>query len=213
MMNYESSNGSFPYGAMAVSYGTWYHSILNYIEGANLANAYNFQRLEQCDPRDRLELLRIGRRAPDESRTLGSISFSCLLERTSNDAPLAGVVSMNYGANYGNTGTGYWQVDGDHQRCHRPVPRCTRSPGSQRRRARLPRSGQPRIPTGTATTCKLSNIYGRDQQHAAGRRGDPGTGQRLGAFRGATPTLRGFIQYGSSSGILDAPDAELAAPR
>ncbi len=35
-------------------------------------------------------------------------SLSCPSDR--DDAPLAGVTSMNYAANYGNTGTGYWQV-------------------------------------------------------------------------------------------------------
>jgi prepilin-type N-terminal cleavage/methylation domain-containing protein len=105
VMNYESSNGSFPYGAMASSYGTWYHSLLNYVEGSNLQNAYNF----------------VGSGCQSPSATAWSFTSiynttvtsarvnSFLCPSDTNSAPLGGVISMNYGCNWGNTGSGYWQ--------------------------------------------------------------------------------------------------------
>ena len=43
MQNYHDSLGSFPIGAKYVSWGTWYHFILPYVEAGAIGNAYNFQ--------------------------------------------------------------------------------------------------------------------------------------------------------------------------
>jgi prepilin-type N-terminal cleavage/methylation domain-containing protein/prepilin-type processing-associated H-X9-DG protein len=105
VMNYESSNGSFPYGAMAASYGTWYHSVLNYVEGANLQNAYNFTGSACTAPSETAWSYSSAYNSTVSTSRVNS--FGCPSDI--NSAPLAGVLSYNYVCNYGNTGTGYWQ--------------------------------------------------------------------------------------------------------
>jgi prepilin-type N-terminal cleavage/methylation domain-containing protein len=101
VMNYESSNGTFPYGAMAAQYGTWYHSLLNYVEGSNLQNAYNFVGSGCATAWSYSSVY---------NTTVSSARVnSFLCPSDTNSAPLGGVISMNYGCNWGNTGTGYWQ--------------------------------------------------------------------------------------------------------
>jgi len=104
MMNYESANGSFPYGAMAVSYGTWYHSVIGYLEGSNLQNAYNFSG-SACPGATAFTYSSVYNTTVSGTRIN---SFSCPSDQ--NDAPIGHIVSMNYACNYGNTGTGYWQT-------------------------------------------------------------------------------------------------------
>jgi prepilin-type N-terminal cleavage/methylation domain-containing protein len=106
MMNYESANGSFPYGAMQVSYGTWYHSVLSFMEGSNLQNAYNFVGSACTSPAANIYSYGSAYNSTVSNSRINS--FSCPSDQ--NDAPLVGVTSMNYACNYGNTGTGYWQT-------------------------------------------------------------------------------------------------------
>ncbi len=189
VMNYESSNGSFPYGAMAVTFGTWYHSILNYVEGSNLQNAYNFTG-SACNP----------------TYSYGSVynitvsstrvnSFSCPSDQ--NDAPLANVVSMNYACNYGNTGTGFFQTT------------------AMMNGVTIPYGGAPfswvyAIPLGCTATnyytsihntvCRISGIT--DGTSNTLLIGEVIQGQDNGTGTYAKNTdLRGYIQYGSSSGF------------
>jgi prepilin-type N-terminal cleavage/methylation domain-containing protein len=199
IMNYESSNGSFPYGAMAVSYGTWYHSILNYIEAGSLANAYNFNG-SGCTATGAnvLTYSSVYNSTASNSRIN---SFSCPSDQ--NDAPLAGVVSMNYGANYGNTGTGYWQTTA-------VLNGVTITFGG------APFSWVNSIPVGCSTTnpypspnntiCKISSVT--DGTSNTLLVGEVIQGQDTGPVN--TYDLRGFIQYGSSSGFstLLAPNSQ-----
>jgi prepilin-type N-terminal cleavage/methylation domain-containing protein/prepilin-type processing-associated H-X9-DG protein len=195
-MNYESSNGSFPYGAMAASYGTWYHSVLNYVEGANLQNAYNFVGSGCTTP--------VSATAWTYSSAYNSTvsssrvnSFTCPSD--TNSAPLAGVVSANYVANYGNTGTGYWQGTAYVNGLAIPFggapfgwvssisPLCTGTANPYPQTSPTPICTISSILDGTSNTMLIGEcIQGQDNGS--------------GTYAGYTD-LRGFIQYGPTSGF------------
>jgi prepilin-type N-terminal cleavage/methylation domain-containing protein len=202
IMNYESSNGSFPYGAMAVSYGTWYHSILNYIEGSNLSNAYNFQG-SACAGATALSYSSIYNSTCSSNRIN---SFSCPSDV--NDAPLAGVVSMNYGANYGNTGTGYWQTTAT---LNGVTIYFNGAPFSWVNSAgpACPAVTNP-YPSNNSSICKLSSVTDGTSNTLLVAEVIQGQDNGSGVYSGFTD-LRGFIQYGSSSGFstLHTPNSLL----
>jgi prepilin-type N-terminal cleavage/methylation domain-containing protein len=193
IMNYESSNGSFPYGAMAVSYGTWYHSILNYIEGSNLQNAYNLQGSACTSPVANIYSYGSVYNITVSSSRLNS--FSCPSD--TNDAPLVNVVSMNYACNYGNTGTGYWQTTAFQNGLTIPFLGAPFSWVNS-----LPTTGCTAPTTNPypntlypLSICKISSVI--DGTSNTLLVGEVIQGQDLG---GATD-LRGFIQYGTNSGF------------
>ena len=192
MMNYESANGSFPYGAMAVSYGTWYHSILNYMEGSNLQNSYNFVG-SGCPGATAFSYSSVYNSTVTNARVN---SFSCPSDQ--NDAPLAGIVSMNYGANYGNTGTGYWQttatLNGVTINFNGAPFSWINSTGPA-----CPATSNP-YPNTNSQICKLSNITDGTSNTLLVGEVIQGQDNGTGAYAGYSD-LRGFIQYGSSSGF------------
>jgi prepilin-type N-terminal cleavage/methylation domain-containing protein len=195
VMNYESANGSFPYGGMAASYGTWYHSLLNYIEGANLQNSYNFAGSGCTSPSSTAFSYSSAYNSTVSNSRVNS--FSCPSDQ--NDAPLANVVSMNYAANYGNTGTGYWQGTAYMNGLTIPFmgapfgwvdsvsPVCTAT-------------ANPYPQTTPTPICKISSII--DGTSNTLLVGEIVQGQDVGAgtYAGYTD-LRGFIQYGPLSGF------------
>ena len=198
IMNYESSNGSFPYGSLGLSYGTWYHSILNYIEASNLQNAYNF--VGSACTSDGANAFSYGSVYNITVSSSRINSLSCPSDQ--NDAPLANVVSMNYGANYGNTGTGYWQTTAFMN-------------GSTITFLGAPFSWMNSLPnTGcTAPTtnpypntlyppmiCKISSVTDGTSNTLLIAEVIQGQDIGTGIYAGYTD-LRGYIQYGSSSGF------------
>ncbi len=189
MMNYESSNGSFPIGAKYTSWGTWYHFVIPFMEGTALSNAYNFQGSSCSSP----SLTYSG----VENATATSVrvnSFSCPSDQ--NEAPLPGalagfaVTSANYVCNFGNTGTGYFQSQATINGVIVPFGG---APFSWVNSAPPNCNASPVVPG--ATACKLASIT-------------DGTSNTLlvsetlqGVDAGPLTDLRGFIQYGSSTGF------------
>ena len=103
MQNYHDVLGAFPPGARYTSWGTWYHYVLPFMEGSNVYNAFNFLG-NNCNG-----ALPTYSNAYNTTASNSRInSFSCPSDQ--NDAPINGVVSGNYVCNYGNTGTGYFQT-------------------------------------------------------------------------------------------------------
>jgi prepilin-type N-terminal cleavage/methylation domain-containing protein len=195
ILNYESSNGSFPYGALGLSYGTWYHSILNFMEGSNLSNAYNFQG-SACTGATALSYSSATNITVSSSRVN---SFSCPSDV--NDAALANVVSMNYACNYGNTGTGYWQTQATLNGVTIPFRSApfawVNSAGPACPAVTNP---YPTAFIGSTTVCKLSNITDGTSNTLLVAEVIQGQDNGSGAYAGYTD-LRGFIQYASSSGF------------
>jgi hypothetical protein len=115
-------------------------------------------------------------------------SFSCPSDN--NEVPLAGVTSANYVCNYGNTGTGYFQSQATIGGVVVPF---LGAPFAWLNAAPPTCGATPIVPG--ATTCKLASIT-------------DGTSNTLlvsetlqGQDFGGATDLRGFIQYGSSSGF------------
>ena len=202
MLNYESSNGSFPYGAMAVSYGTWYHSVLNYMEGANLQNSYNFIG-SGCTGATAFSYSSVYNSTVSNARVN---SFSCPSDQ--NDAPTAGVVSMNYACNYGNTGTGYWQTTATLNGVTIPFLGAPFTWISQVGSA-CPGISNP-YPNANAAIGKLANITDGTSNTLLVAEVIQGQDNGSGTYAGNID-LRGFIQYGSSSGFstLRTPNSPL----
>jgi prepilin-type N-terminal cleavage/methylation domain-containing protein len=187
IMNYESSNGTFPPGAKATSWGTWYHAILPYIEANAIANSYNYMGSSCSNP----ALSYSGAQNSTSSNTRIK-SFSCPSDQ--DDAPLAGVVSMNYAANYGNTGTGYWQTQATINGVVVPflgapfawinpaAPYCSTPNPYPSQYAGV--FGINSVTDGTSNTMLVGEVI---------------QGQDTGPAN--TYDLRGFVQYGSSSGF------------
>ncbi len=185
LQNYHDVQGSFPYGAKATSWATWYHAMLPYIEASTLSNSYNFQGSGCSTP----PLTYSG---PENATATNSRinSFSCPSDQ--NDAPLAGVVSMNYGANFGNTGTGFWQCTtatiggvtvafgGAPFSWINAYQGCTNPYTNQYSNT----YGIASITDGTSNTMLVAEVI---------------QGHDLGPVN--TYDLRGFIQYGSSAGF------------
>ena len=185
MMNYESSNGSFPIGSKYDRWGTWYHYLLPFMEGTSLSNAYNYQG-SSCPSIPALTYSGVENSTVTNSRLN---SFSCPSDQ--NEAPLSGVTSGNYVVNYGPTGTGFFQSQATISGVIVPF---TGAPFSWLNAAPPNCTASPIIPG--ATTCKLAAIT-------------DGTSNTLmvsetiqGVDKSATQyDLRGFIQYGPSSGF------------
>ena len=184
VMNYESSTGSFPIGAKYTSWGTWYHFVLPFMEASNLSNSYNFQGSSCSTPS-------LGYSGPENTTVTGSriSSFNCPSDQP--ETPLAGVTSANYVCNYGSTGTGYFQSQATIGTVVVPF---LGAPFSWVNAAPPTCGSSPVVPG--ATSCRLSSIT-------------DGTSNTLmvsetlqGMDKSATQyDLRGFIQYGSSSGF------------
>jgi prepilin-type N-terminal cleavage/methylation domain-containing protein len=189
VMNYESSNGSFPIGAKYTSWGTWYHFVLPFMEGNAVMNSYNFQGSSCSNPA-------ISYSGPENATATSARvnSFTCPSDQ--NETPLAGalpgfaVVSGNYVANYGGCGTGYFQSQATIGTVTVPF---LGAPFSWVNAAPPSCGASPVVPG--ATTCKLASII-------------DGTSNTLlasetmqGQDFGGKTDLRGFIQYGSSSGF------------
>ena len=105
VMNYESTFGSLPPGAKYYGWGTWYHFILPFVEGSNLANSYNFQGSTTSVP----GLTYNGSENTTVSRTRVG-SFACPTDFIAPTGATGGAVYGNYVCNFGNTGTGYFQT-------------------------------------------------------------------------------------------------------
>ncbi len=196
MQNYANTVGTFPPGARYTSWGTWYHYVLPYIEAGAISNAFNFQG-NSCSG------VGLGYASAQNTTSSNSRinSFSCPSDQ--NDAPIAGVVSANYVCNYGNTGTGLFQETATISGVVVPF---LQAPFSWVQAADLnacPTTPSPVAATagcygfqaftdGTSNTlCVAETIQGQD-------------------LNGITD-LRGFVQYGSSSGFstLLAPNSKL----
>jgi prepilin-type N-terminal cleavage/methylation domain-containing protein/prepilin-type processing-associated H-X9-DG protein len=115
MHNYNSSIGSFPPGARAYSWGTWYHVILPYMEQTVLTNSFNFSGCASgCAA--------VGTYDGYENFTVSNTlinAFQCPsdqpVRQTYGDTSIygssfQGFVGGNYVGNCGNTGTGLWQM-------------------------------------------------------------------------------------------------------
>jgi prepilin-type N-terminal cleavage/methylation domain-containing protein/prepilin-type processing-associated H-X9-DG protein len=187
VMNYESSNGSFPPGARYTSWGTWYHYSLGYLEQGAIQNSFNFKGCTTCTP-----TLSYASAENTTASTARIAIFNCPSDQP--EVPLAGVPSANYVCNYGNTGTGLFQLNS-----------ASASIGQPSSFLGVPFAGAPfswiYVPTNApvepfATTATIASIT-------------DGTSNTLmfsetvqGIDLSATQNdLRGFIQYGSSSGF------------
>ena len=188
VMNYESSNNSFPIGAKYVSWGTWYHFTLPYMEGSNLSNAYNFMGNSCLPAAQQLTYGGIQNTTVSYARIN---SFSCPSDQ--NAAPLGGIASMNYVCNYGSTGTGYFQSQATIGGVTVPF---LGAPFAWVNSAQGC-ANSPIVPGATASTI-ASIIDGTSNTLMASE-----TLQGItGTIAGTTYTdLRGFIQYGASSGF------------
>ena len=109
MHNYESTHGAFPPGAKQATLGTWYHFVLPYVEASQLQNAYNFNGTAAA-PFNVLSY-----NSPFNSTVSYAVvnSFQCPSDQTVRTLlgfPSPGIASANYAVNYGNTGSGLFQV-------------------------------------------------------------------------------------------------------
>ena len=193
MQNYHDSLGSFPIGAKYVSWGTWYHFILPYVEASSIGNSYNFQGSSCSSPA-------LSYSGPQNTTATNARinSFSCPSDQAA--APISGVVSGNYVCNFGSTGTGYFQSQATISGVivpflGAPFAWVNAAPAGCTATSVVPgatSSNIARITDGTSNTMIVSETI---------------QGQSLG---GATD-LRGFIQYGSSTGFsaLLAPNSPL----
>jgi prepilin-type N-terminal cleavage/methylation domain-containing protein/prepilin-type processing-associated H-X9-DG protein len=104
-MNYESSVGSLPPGTKFQDWGTWVVFILPYLEQGMMANSFNFMGdYNSWTPSN----LRYGG-ACNLTVTQAVIrTYECPSDQES--APLSGVQSFNYVANFGNTAM--YEADG-----------------------------------------------------------------------------------------------------
>ncbi|WP_406694086.1 DUF1559 domain-containing protein [Singulisphaera sp. Ch08] len=183
MQNYHDVLGSFPPGARSVSWGTWYHFTLPFLEQTALANAFNFQgstlggnTLTYSDAANTtVSLMRVS-------------TFQCPSDQSK--AQTSNVTSANYACNYGNTGTGYFQLDGsttppDYNGvvfAGAPFAWIAVGGPGNLSRPSATCSSIASITDGSSNTMLLSEVI----------QGQDG---------GSKLDLRGFIQYGSSSGF------------
>jgi prepilin-type N-terminal cleavage/methylation domain-containing protein len=184
IMNYESSNGSFPIGAKYTSWGTWYHFTLPFMEATNLSNAYNFQGSSCSTPS-------LSYTDPSNTTVTSSRinSFSCPSDQ--NETPLAGVTSGNYVCNFGSTGTGYFQSQAT---IGTVTVAFLGSPFAWLNAAPPTCSASPIVPG--ATTTKLAAITDGTSNTLLVSETLQGVDQSTTQY-----DLRGFIQYGSSTGF------------
>lgn len=192
MATYHDSIGSFPPGARYTSWGTWYHYSLSFLEQGAVYNAFNFMgsnlttpQLTYLDPSN------------STAATVRVSAFQCPSDQPT--APIGGVTAGNYAANYGNTGTGLFQITGSSPYC------CTTYNG-------VLFGGAPFswIAIGTAPVQSFAGTFGVASI-------TDGTSNTMllaeviqGQSNGSQFDLRGFIQYGSSSGFATylAPNSQ-----
>ena len=101
VMNYESSNISLPPGTKFQDLGTWCMFILPFIEQGSIYNTYNWIGDYGTSPTSGDYSLRYGGAVNTTATTTRIATYSCPSDTRS--APLNGIPSYNYVANYGNT--------------------------------------------------------------------------------------------------------------
>jgi prepilin-type N-terminal cleavage/methylation domain-containing protein/prepilin-type processing-associated H-X9-DG protein len=177
MQNYHDVMLSFPPGAKYYGWGTWYHFTMPFLEQATLQNAYNFQGATNTTPS-------LSYSSPQNTTVSYAriATFQCPSDQPT--APLGGIVSGNYVCNYGNTGTGYFQQTYlGTPFLGAPFSWISAGPGSPVQPGATCYNISS-ITDGTSNTLLVSETL---------------QGQTGGSF--PCPDLRGFIQYGSSSGF------------
>jgi prepilin-type N-terminal cleavage/methylation domain-containing protein/prepilin-type processing-associated H-X9-DG protein len=183
MQNYHDALGSFPPGARYTSWGTWYHYSLSYLEQGAVYNAFNFMGSNITTPQ--LGYLDV---ANSTATTIRISAFQCPSDQAT--ASLGQVTGGNYAANYGNTGTGLFQITSSSPYC------CTSYNG-------VLFGGAPFswIAVGTGPVQSFAGTYGiasiTDGTSNTMLLGEVVQGQSS----GSKFDLRGYIQYGSSSGF------------
>ena len=183
MQNYHDALGSFPPGARYISWGTWYHYSLSFLEQGAIYNAFNFMGSTNTTP-----ALGYGGVENATAATSRISAFQCPSDEPV--APIGGITSANYVVNFGNTGTGLFQLNSS-------------STTADKSYLGVIFAGAPFswIPIGTAPvqpfgkTWNISSIT-------------DGTSNTLllsetvqGKVNGSNTDLRGFVQYGSSCGF------------
>jgi prepilin-type processing-associated H-X9-DG protein len=195
-LNYESSTGSLPPGAKYTSWGTWYHAVLPFLEQSMLMNSFNYMGCNGCSPS-------IGYSGLQNTTCTYARVNTMQCPSDQEETPIAGIVSGNYVCNYGNTGTGYFQLNAASASIGLPTsyngvvfmgapfqwisagPGSPVQPGATTIRLQA-------ITDGLSNTLMFSEtVQGIDNASAF--------------------DLRGFIQYGSSSGFATylAPNSTL----
>jgi prepilin-type N-terminal cleavage/methylation domain-containing protein/prepilin-type processing-associated H-X9-DG protein len=179
--NYHDALGSLPPGCRDFGWGTWYHYIMPFVESANLYNSFNFMGSPTTVP----TLTYNGPQNTTVSTARVSV-FQCPSDVAT--AALGNAVFGNYGCNYGNTGTGFFQrtitLNGvDTVFMGAPFARIAAGPTTPVQPG-ASTYGFANIPDGTSNTLMLSEVI----------QGQSGSGF-------TQPDLRGFIQYGSTSGF------------
>jgi prepilin-type N-terminal cleavage/methylation domain-containing protein/prepilin-type processing-associated H-X9-DG protein len=195
-LNYHETLGSFPPGAKYYGWGTWYHFVLPYLEQSTLLNSYNFMGCTNCTPS--LSYSSVQNTTVSYARIS---AFQCPSDVT--EIQFGGITSANYVCNFGNTGTGYFQL----------------GPGSAS--VGLPTSYNGVVFAG-APFAWISAGPGSPVQPGATcyniAQDTDGTSNTLffsetvqGRDNATSTDLRGFIQYGSSCGFATylAPNSTL----
>ena len=182
MQNYHDALGSFPPGARYYGWGTWYHYSLSFIEQGGIYNAFNFMGATNTTP-----ALTYGDPANTTASRARISAFQCPSDQSYT--PTAGVPAANYGVNYGNTGTGLFQIKDATYCCATyngvvflgaPFSWVSAGPGSPVQSfARSYNISS--ITDGTSNTMLVGEVV---QAQSSASKTD----------------LRGFIQYGNSSG-------------
>jgi len=183
LQNYHDSIGSFPPGARYIGWGTWYHYTIPFMEQGGIYNSFNFMGSFITTPS-------LGYSDPANltATTARINSFACPSDQPV--APIYGIPSYNYACNYGNTGTGLFQIKDATYCCSTyngvvfmgaPFSWISAGPGS---------------PVQSFASCyNISSI-------TDGTSNTMLVGEVLqAASTGSKTDLRGFIQYGSSSGF------------
>ena len=183
MQNYHDALGSFPPGARYYGWGTWYHYTISYMEQGGIYNAFNFMGSTVTTP-----ALTYGDPANTTASRARIASFQCPSDQSV--APTAGVPSYNYGVNYGNTGTGLFQIKDNSYCCPdylgvrflgAPFSWVSAGPGSPVQSFATSYNISS-ITDGTSNTMMAAEVV---QAQSSGSKTD----------------LRGFIQFGNSSGF------------
>ncbi len=183
MQNYHDALGSFPPGARYTSWGTWYHYSLSFMEQGAVYNSFNFMGSTNTTPQ-----LGYGGLENATAATVRLGAFQCPSDEPV--APIGGITSSNYAVNYGNTGTGLFQITAGSPYC------CTSYNG-------VLFGGAPFawIPIGTAPVQSFGKTFNISSI-------TDGTSNTMlvaeviqGKSNGSKTDLRGFVQYGSSSGF------------
>ncbi len=183
MQNYHDVLGTFPPGARYTSWGTWYHYSLPFLEQGGVYNAFNFQGSTNTSP----SLAYSGAQNATAAQVRIN-AFQCPSDQA--EAQISGITSGNYAANYGNTGTGLFQINASSPYC------CTSYNG-------VIFAGAPFswIAIGSAPVQPFGRTYGLSSI-TDGSSNTLLLGEVIqGQDNGSLFDLRGFIQYGSSSGF------------